>query len=280
MLWYPLSPIAALWFVAIVPSKYLAGVIACLSDDRLAPSFRRHLARQAAINTRAYSINHRQPPRVSDQSRGKEGINLLAVIGPKVHTAKSFTLWRLDISAPTQVWSLSGLQNNKTLACTENSSGMTGKNPGKYPPRAQENAQTKYNDTTAVYGYYCTYWAIGVKDRSIVQLRVILITLSPPLNGGVFGESVPYTAVRWPTRFVSLHGEPGRHVFRGAHAQAFLYEKRSKWDLNPCPRRRSIWRYYLMSCWGKRSTDYPPQGNPCNSTAARGVISTLLFSRK
>ena len=56
MLWYPLSPVAALWFVAIVSSSHLAGVIARLSDERLAPSFRRRLARQAATikNTRAY----------------------------------------------------------------------------------------------------------------------------------------------------------------------------------------------------------------------------------
>ena len=48
MLWYPLSPVAASWFVAIVPSSYLTGVIACFADEHLAPSFRRHLARQAA----------------------------------------------------------------------------------------------------------------------------------------------------------------------------------------------------------------------------------------
>ena len=53
---YPLSPVAAFWFVAIVPSSYLAGVIAFFSDERLALSFRRHLARQNATNTRAYTI--------------------------------------------------------------------------------------------------------------------------------------------------------------------------------------------------------------------------------
>ena len=45
---YPLSPAAAFWLAAIVPSSYLEGVIASLSDERLAPSFRRHLAGQAA----------------------------------------------------------------------------------------------------------------------------------------------------------------------------------------------------------------------------------------
>ena len=35
-----------------------------------------------------------------------------------------------------------------------------------------------------------------VKYRSITQPRVILITLSPPLNGGIFGASEPYTSVR------------------------------------------------------------------------------------
>ena len=48
LLWCLLSPVAAFLFVAIVPSSYLAGVIACVSDERLAPSFRRHLARQTA----------------------------------------------------------------------------------------------------------------------------------------------------------------------------------------------------------------------------------------
>ena len=39
-------------------------------------------------------------------------------------------------------------------------------------------------------------YLVGVKDRSITQPRVILKTLSPPLNGGVFGASEPYTSVR------------------------------------------------------------------------------------
>ena len=54
--WYPLSPVAALWFVAIVPSSYLAGDIACFSDERLAPSFRRYLARHTATISRAHTI--------------------------------------------------------------------------------------------------------------------------------------------------------------------------------------------------------------------------------
>ena len=42
-----------------------------------------------------------------------------------------------------------------------------------------------------------TYFAIGVKDRSITQAKVILIiTLSPPLNGGIFGASESSTSVR------------------------------------------------------------------------------------
>ena len=53
VLWHPLSPVATLSFIASVPSSYLAGVIACLTDECLAPSFRRHLERQAATNTRA-----------------------------------------------------------------------------------------------------------------------------------------------------------------------------------------------------------------------------------
>ena len=45
-------PCCGVMVVAIVPSSYLAGVIASFSDERLAPSFRRHLARQTA---RAYN---------------------------------------------------------------------------------------------------------------------------------------------------------------------------------------------------------------------------------
>ena len=51
---------------------------------------------------------------------------------------------------------------------------------------------------------------LAVKRRPISQPREILVTLFPPLNGGVFGASVPYTAVRWPTRSVSIPGGPGR----------------------------------------------------------------------
>lgn len=38
----------------------------------------------------------------------------------------------------------------------------------------------------------------------------------PPshLNGGIFGTSGPYMAVRWPTLFVSIAGEPEVHVAR------------------------------------------------------------------
>ena len=52
-------------------------------------------------------------------------------------------------------------------------------------------------------------------------LQKILATLSPPLNGGIFGASVPYTAVRWPARFVSIPGEPGRYAFRDRTRKRF-----------------------------------------------------------
>ena len=67
--WYPLSPVAALCFVASVFSSYLVRVVACLTDECLAPSFRRHLATQAAADTRAYNFQHRQAPCANDQSR-------------------------------------------------------------------------------------------------------------------------------------------------------------------------------------------------------------------
>ena len=72
MLRYPLSPVAVLWFARSSPSSNLAGVIACLADECLAPSFRTHPARQAATinNTRGYNSRHLQPPCVDDQSRG------------------------------------------------------------------------------------------------------------------------------------------------------------------------------------------------------------------
>ena len=57
VLWYTLSPLSALFFVASVPSSYLAGVIACLTDECLAPVFRRYPARQQSITSK-----HRQAP--------------------------------------------------------------------------------------------------------------------------------------------------------------------------------------------------------------------------
>ena len=33
-LWYPLFPVATLWFTSTVPSLYLAGVVACLVEGR------------------------------------------------------------------------------------------------------------------------------------------------------------------------------------------------------------------------------------------------------
>ena len=48
VLWYPLSPVAAFAFEAIVCSSYLAGGIAWVSVECLAPSFGKHLARQTA----------------------------------------------------------------------------------------------------------------------------------------------------------------------------------------------------------------------------------------
>ena len=71
LFWYPLSPAAASWFVAIVASSYLARVIACRFDERLAPSFRRRLARQTTTNTTAYIFQRRQARRVSDQSKSQ-----------------------------------------------------------------------------------------------------------------------------------------------------------------------------------------------------------------
>ena len=93
------------------------------------------------------------------------------------------------------------------------------------------------------------------------------MTLSPPLNGGIFGATVLYTgtAVRWPTRFVSISGEPGRNVLSDR-----------KWNLNPCPRRPQIWWYHLLSYRGKTSIDYPAQGIPCK-TLSKPYNNTVLM---
>ena len=64
---------------------------------------------------------------------------------------------------------------------------------------------------------------IGVKYRSITQPRVVLITLSPPLNGGIFGAPEPYTYDRtltYPLRFITWGTR--ETCFLGVHAQAFL----------------------------------------------------------
>ena len=65
---------------------------------------------------------------------------------------------------------------------------------------------------------------ISVKDRAITQPKVILIIPSPPSNVGIFGASVPYTNVRWPTRFVSMLREPGRCVSSDARASVSIKE--------------------------------------------------------
>ena len=56
VLWYPLSPVAALWFVASACASYLAGVyrlwLAGLADESLAPSFRRHAASKQTIDSK------------------------------------------------------------------------------------------------------------------------------------------------------------------------------------------------------------------------------------
>ena len=85
MLWYPLSSVAALWFVAIAPSSYLAGIIACVSDERLAPSFRRHIYGEASSNYYK-SLEHLTSPRTScecpEQSRRHQPASSSRSLGP------------------------------------------------------------------------------------------------------------------------------------------------------------------------------------------------------
>ena len=77
-----------------------------------------------------------------------------------------------------------------------------------------------------------THWSI------IYQHTTILKTPPPATNGGIFGASVPHTAVRWPTRFVSIPGEPGRYYIciccSGTHVLVLQKHKRSTCDSNPC----------------------------------------------
>ena len=44
----PLSPVAALWFMASVPSSCLAGVIACLDEDSFRPFVQKASGEQAS----------------------------------------------------------------------------------------------------------------------------------------------------------------------------------------------------------------------------------------
>ena len=54
----------------------------------------------------------------------------------------------------------------------------------------------------------------------------IIVTLYPLLHGGIFGASVPYTVVRWPTRFVLIPGEPWRYVYWSARASISIRNTR------------------------------------------------------
>ena len=70
----------------------------------------------------------------------------------------------------------------------------------------------------------------GVKDRSITQPRVSLLTFSPPWNSGIFGTCRMtglrmYTVVRVYPNFDPNPGDPGRHVYNKTHAQAFLLKE-------------------------------------------------------
>ena len=81
----PSPPVATLWFVASVPSSYLAGVIACRDDDSLAPSSRRHPASKQATTSRSnyiFSPSIRQEPCVSDLVSKAKSTPAYAVVGP------------------------------------------------------------------------------------------------------------------------------------------------------------------------------------------------------
>ena len=101
--------------------------------------------------------------------------------------------------------------------------------------------------------------------RSTSQPRVMLVTLSPPLNGGVFlGRRYrirPYTSLH-PLR--SNTSRTREICFRRrTHNKRFRKKKRSKRDSNPCPvddARCEV--IYLLSYRGKISIDSPAQSHP------------------
>ena len=72
----------------VSPSSYLAGVIACLSQDSLGLSFRRHPASEQATNPSNYnfqaSVKHLVwVPCVSDLSGARGTYPCIAVVGPQ-----------------------------------------------------------------------------------------------------------------------------------------------------------------------------------------------------
>ena len=79
MLWHPLTPVAAVWFVASVPSSYMA-------VEYLAVSFRRHPPSKHETNI--HKNDDLQAPCVSDQSRASSTSCIAYIaVGAWVHIA-------------------------------------------------------------------------------------------------------------------------------------------------------------------------------------------------
>ena len=126
--------------------------------------------------------------------------------------------------------------------------------------------------------------------------RVFLTAISPPSERrDIWGYTV-YTVVCWPIpasfQYPGNKGDTDRCFQERTRKRFFLRKKRSKWDSNPCPRRRqkcygcySYW-YWTTRERGGRSIEstQPRQGHPqrvCipgiiyRSTASTHVVQTV-----
>ena len=111
-----------------------------------------------------------------------------------------------------------------------------------------------------------TYWATGVKDRSITQPRLSLTTFPPPWNSGSFGtHKLTYGRTCLPNLLPKSWGPRETCIIRRTR-KYWLSTKMFEVGFELLSwRRRQIWRCYLLSYRGKRLIDYPAQHKPYNT---------------
>ena len=84
-------------------------------------------------------------------------------------------------------------------------------------------------------------------------------TLSPSERRDIFGVGTVYgCTLTYPIRF-NTWGTREICVFRDRTRKRFYNRNVRSQIRTPCPRRRQMWRYYLLSYRGERSIDYPVQ---------------------